>query len=97
MQQINALNDTYLHLSSCRPNQDVNRIDLMRGSSTQQAADKIGISKRQLLRWIYDAKIPEVRRVQLGGIEVRVWMSADIQRARRFKECSSVTRVSREA
>lgn len=69
----------------------------MRGSSTQEAADEIGISKRQLLRWIYDAKIPEVRRVQLGGIEVRIWTSTDIQRARRFKARSSVTRVSREA
>ena len=68
----------------------------MQGSSTQQAADRVGISKRQLLRWLYDGKIPEVRRVRLGGIEVRVWLSADIQKARKFKERSSVTRVAKD-
>jgi hypothetical protein len=67
----------------------------MRGSSTQQAADKIGISKRQLLRWIYDGKIPEVRREHIGGLDVRVWTADDIRKARQFKQRSSVTRMNR--
>jgi hypothetical protein len=49
--------------------------------STQQAADKIGISKRQLLRWLYAGRIPEVRREQVGGVEARVWTRSDVRRA----------------
>lgn len=67
----------------------------MRGSTTQQVADKIGVSKRQLLRWLYDGKIPEVKRERIGGMEIRVWSAADIQRARKFKQRSSVTRMAR--
>ena len=67
----------------------------MRGSTTQQVADEIGISKRQLLRWLYGRKVPEPRRERIGEVEVRIWSAGDVQRARKFKERSSVTRVSR--
>lgn len=53
---------------------------------TQEVADEIGIAKRTLLRWIYAGKVPEVARQVLGGIEVRLWSKADVQRARKFKE-----------
>jgi hypothetical protein len=53
--------------------------------STQQVADEIGVAKRTLLRWLYAAHIPEVKRHVLGGIEVRLWSKSDLARARRFK------------
>lgn len=53
--------------------------------STQQTADKVGISKRQLLRWLYDRKIPEVWRQKIGGVEVRLWSAADVEQARAYK------------
>ena len=53
--------------------------------STQETADFIGVAKRTLLRWIYDGKLPEVKRQRIGGIEVRLWGKADIARAQRFK------------
>jgi hypothetical protein len=61
---------------------------IMNFLSTQQVADEIGIAKRTLLRWIYARKLPEVRRQQIGGIEVRLWNRADLQRARRFKQAN---------
>ena len=60
--------------------------------STQQAADRIGISKRQLLRWLYDGKIPEVRKESIGGLVVRVWTAEEVRYARAFKKQSSRTR-----
>ena len=65
---------------------DVNTIGHMRNiASTQEVADKIGVAKRTILRWLYAGKIPEVSRQRIGGIEVRLWSKADIQRARKFK------------
>jgi predicted site-specific integrase-resolvase len=52
---------------------------------TQQVADKIRVTKRTLLRWLYAGKIPEVRRERLGVMEVRLWSAADVKRAQRFK------------
>jgi DNA-binding transcriptional MerR regulator len=67
----------------------------MRGSTTQKVADLVGVSKRQLLRWLYDGKIAEPKRERIGATEIRVWSATDIRRARQFKERSSVTRISR--
>ena len=53
--------------------------------STQEVADKIGVSKRTLLRWLYAGKVPEPKRQAMGGIEVRLWGPRDVQRARKFK------------
>ena len=66
---------------------DVHTIGHMRTIlSTQQVADEIGVAKKTILRWIYAEKIPDVERQIIGGIEVRLWKHADVQRARRFKE-----------
>jgi predicted site-specific integrase-resolvase len=54
--------------------------------STQDVADRIGVCKRTLLRWLYAGKIPDVRRERIGGIEVRLWNARDLQRAQRFRD-----------
>jgi len=51
--------------------------------STLQAAQKIGVSKNTLLRWIAEGLIPDVNRDWRGW---RVWYERDINRARAFKD-----------
>ncbi len=71
----------------------VNTVDVrFRLLSTQQAADEIGISKRQLLRWLYEGKIPEVRKEKVGTLVIRLWSRAEIRRAQAFRMRSSKTR-----
>ncbi len=65
---------------------DVNTLGQMKNHlSTQEVSDEIGVAKRTILRWIYAGEIPEVTRQAIGGIEVRLWSKADVERARKFK------------
>ena len=54
--------------------------------TTQQIADAIGVNKRTLLRWLYEGKIREPRRVRFDSSSYRVWSERDLQAARRHKE-----------
>lgn len=55
--------------------------------TTAAVAKAIGVSKKTLLRWLWDSKLPEPKqRVTVGSIENRVWSAADLERARKFRE-----------
>jgi excisionase family DNA binding protein len=54
--------------------------------TTQQVARELGISKMTLLRWLAAGKLPEPRRENIGGQELRLWSDRDVARARRHKE-----------
>jgi predicted DNA-binding transcriptional regulator AlpA len=45
---------------------------------TAEVARLAGISKRTLLRWLYDGKLPEPKRLQIGGVDARVWSEKDL-------------------
>ncbi|MGE5653765.1 MAG: MerR family transcriptional regulator [Bacillota bacterium] len=51
--------------------------------STQEAADRIGVSKATLLRWISSEMIRDVERDQRGW---RIWSDEDIARVKRFRD-----------
>ncbi len=51
--------------------------------STQEAADRIGVSKATLLRWISSELIRDVERDQRGW---RIWSDEDIARVKRFRD-----------
>lgn len=51
--------------------------------STQEAADRIGVSKATLLRWLSSEMIREVERDQRGW---RIWSDEDIARVKRFRD-----------
>ena len=55
-------------------------------SSTAEVARAIGVSKNTLLRWLYAGKVSEPNTVTFGGVESRVWLDADLTRARQYKE-----------
>ena len=57
----------------------------MRTRSTAEVADEIGVSKLTLVRWLLAGKLKEPRRVKQGGIELRLWTEADVERARKYK------------
>ena len=52
--------------------------------STQEAADIAGISKKTLLNWLKDQKIPEPRRNERNNY--RVWTAEDITLVKRIKK-----------
>ncbi|MBZ5522903.1 MAG: hypothetical protein LAP21_11760 [Acidobacteriia bacterium] len=54
----------------------------MFGHSTREAARQLGISFTSMNRYIADKKIPLPPVVQVGGVSVRLWTDADIERAR---------------
>ena len=58
----------------------------MQTHSTAEAAEKIGVSKLTLIRWLLAGKVKEPRRVKQGGIELRLWTDADVERVRKFKQ-----------
>jgi hypothetical protein len=53
--------------------------------STGQVAQKLGVHKLTLLRWLYSGQLAEPRRSQAGGVEMRIWTDQDIARAQEFK------------
>jgi DNA-binding transcriptional MerR regulator len=54
--------------------------------STSEVAEKIGIAKRTLIRWLKDGKIAEPKRVEYPGIISRLWSERDVERLRKYKE-----------
>ena len=50
--------------------------------TTAEAADRIGVSKSTLLRWIVEGSIADVARDWRGW---RVWSEQDVNRAKAFK------------
>jgi predicted DNA-binding transcriptional regulator AlpA len=59
------------------------KVDLiMFGCSSREAAKRLGISFASLNRYIADEKIPLPPLVKVGGVSVRLWSDADIERVR---------------
>lgn len=56
----------------------------MFGHSSREAAKKLGISFPTLNRFIAQKKIPLPPVVKVGGVAVRLWSDADIQRVRKI-------------
>jgi excisionase family DNA binding protein len=53
--------------------------------STGEAATQIGISRQTLHAWIAAGRIAAPKSIEVGGMSVRLWTPAHIQRARQFK------------
>lgn len=53
--------------------------------STAEVAQKIGVTKMTVLRWLWSKQIPEPRRVSVSGQTIRVWTERDLARAKKFK------------
>ena len=55
----------------------------MKRCTTNEAADKLGVHRVTLQRWIASGKItaPEVQ--EIGGAVFRLWTDADIERVRK--------------
>jgi predicted site-specific integrase-resolvase len=54
--------------------------------STAQVAKKAGISKLTLTRWLRAGKLKEPRRVNQGGIELRIWTAREVEKVRKYKQ-----------
>ncbi|PYP91699.1 MAG: hypothetical protein DMG65_06545 [Candidatus Angelobacter sp. Gp1-AA117] len=50
--------------------------------SSEQVAKKLGISKSSLSRYILMGKVPAPPETMAGGIRLRLWSDADIERVR---------------
>lgn len=53
---------------------------MTRRYSTREAAKKLGISFTSINRYIADGKLPLPPVVKVGGVSVRLWSDADIER-----------------
>jgi excisionase family DNA binding protein len=53
--------------------------------STGEAAEQIGVSRQTLQTWLAAGKIEGPKPIEVGGMTVRLWTTADIARARKFK------------
>jgi predicted DNA-binding transcriptional regulator AlpA len=53
--------------------------------SAGEVAAAIGISRQTLQMWIVEGHIDAPDPVKVGGMVVRHWTKADIEKARRFK------------
>jgi predicted site-specific integrase-resolvase len=56
--------------------------------STVAVARSVGISKKTLLRWLGNGRVPEPGHQIAGGQDVRVWSEADVGRVRAHKEAN---------
>jgi excisionase family DNA binding protein len=54
--------------------------------STAEVAKLLKVDKSTLLRWLYAGKLPEPKHEVFGGVEVRVWTSEDLERAKTHRE-----------
>lgn len=54
--------------------------------STAQVAQKIGVHKLTLIRWLLDKKVPEPKKVRIGRISSRIWIDRDVERVHKYKQ-----------
>jgi excisionase family DNA binding protein len=54
--------------------------------TTAEAAVKIGVSRQTLFTWIESDKIAAPKPTKMGQRSIRFWTSADIEKARKFKD-----------
>jgi excisionase family DNA binding protein len=58
----------------------------MRQYTTNEAADKLGVHRVTLQRWIADKKIPAPKLQKVGVLSFRLWTAKDIARAQKAIE-----------
>lgn len=58
----------------------------MANLSTEQVAQKIGIGRATLERWLASGKLRAPRIIRFGKNEFRDWTDADIERVWQFKQ-----------
>jgi len=56
----------------------------MSGYSTNQAANKLGLSVMTMHRYMKAKKIPVFRMRELGGVRVRIWTDEQIEAVRKL-------------
>ena len=54
--------------------------------STKEAAKAAGINRVTLQRWLLTGKVQEPKRIQVGGIDARVWTDSDVRRVILYKQ-----------
>jgi DNA-binding transcriptional MerR regulator len=64
--------------------------------TTQAVADRIGVTKRTLLRWLHLGKVQEPRRIAFGGIAIRIWTPKDVAKAKKYRETSFGLHIDRK-
>jgi excisionase family DNA binding protein len=55
----------------------------MKGYSTREAAKKLGVTLMTVQRYIKARKITAPKLQYAGGVRIRLWNAADIEKARR--------------
>jgi excisionase family DNA binding protein len=53
--------------------------------STGEVAKQIGVSRQTLQTWIAAGRIAAPKAFEVGGMSVRMWTAADVERVRKFK------------
>jgi len=53
--------------------------------TTGQAAQQIGVSRQTLQAWIAAGEISAPKPIGAGKVTLRLWTSADIEKAKKFK------------
>lgn len=71
-----------LHLT----NHKAYRILRMKTYSTVEVAKLLGIGNDTLHRWIHTKKVPAPQLQIVGGLSIRLWSKADIQKVREYKD-----------
>jgi predicted DNA-binding transcriptional regulator AlpA len=64
--------------------------------STGEAAAAIGVSRQTLQSWITVGHVAAPNPIEIGGMTVRPWTKADIERARKFKGTLKMGRRPKE-
>jgi excisionase family DNA binding protein len=58
----------------------------MANLSTEDVAEKIGVNRVTLERWLSSGKIEAPKMVKFGKNEFRNWTPADVERVRKYKQ-----------
>ena len=58
---------------------------VMKSFTTQEVANTIGVGKRTLLRWLYEGKLAEPKRIRFGRQSYRIWTEKDLRKAQEYK------------
>ncbi len=61
---------------------------LVRGLSTQEVANRVGVHKTTLKRWLYSGAIDEPKHARIAMQNHRIWSEKDLERVRNFKEAN---------
>lgn len=58
----------------------------MKSYSTAQVARLLKIGRQTLHRWMAIGAVSPPRRRKVGGVTVRIWAAADVERVRKYKQ-----------